>query len=133
MKSDLKFNNEKAKKNYYPKGWTIRKNSSLAAYHRDKIHVYFSICGGGVIRAFNDVKLVFEEEGIVIRDKKMIWNTKGYKKSRNIYLNKNLLGFVDDFHIAKYAFPSFLSRTILRILCINPSLKIAEILMIGTD
>ena len=53
----------------------------------------------------------------------MIWNTKGYKKSRNIYLNTKVLGFVDDFHMAKYAFPSFLSRTILRILCINPLLS----------
>ena len=123
LKSDLKFKNEKLKENYYPEGWTIRKNSSLAAYHNDKIHAYFSISGGGVIRVFNNLNLIFEEEGIVIRDKKMIWNTKGYKKSRNIYLNTKVLGFVGELHIAKYAFPNFLSRTILRILCINPLLS----------
>ncbi len=123
LKSDLNFKNEKLKMNLFPEGWTIRKCCSLAAYHKDKIHIYFSISGGGVIRIFNGIKLIFEEEGIVIKDKKTIWNTRGYKKSRNIYLNKNVLGFVGDLQIAKYAFPSFLSRTILRILCINPFLS----------
>ncbi len=123
LKSDLNFKNENLKINFFPVGWTIRKDSSLAAYHKDKIHIYFSISGGGVIRIFNGIKLIFEEEGIVIKDEKTIWNTRGYNKSRNIYLNKNVLGFEGDFQIAKYAFPSFLSRTILRILCINPFLS----------
>ena len=111
------------KKEYYPQGWTIKKESSIVSYHNGKTHIYISVAGGGVIRVFNDHKLIFKEEGIVFKKNKLVWHTKGYKIPRNIYLKDKILLFKGDLHQAKYSFPSFLSRLVLRILCINKFLS----------
>ena len=115
------FDYEKVKltKDYYPAGWTIKKSSSLVAYHSKNIHIYISVAGGGVIRIFNNSDLIFEEKGLLLKKKDRIWNTRGYRIPRKILHNKNILSFEGDLHKARYSFPGFLSRTILRILCIN--------------
>ncbi len=126
--SNLLFNKFKSKfistkKEYFQKGWNITKKSSLVSYHSNKVHIYISVAGGGVIRVFENKKLIFEEKGVILLKNKKVWNTKGYKIPRNISLDKKIISFEGDFHEAKYSFPSFLSRLILRILCINQTLS----------
>ena len=99
----------------YPAGWTIREDSAIAAYHAGRIHVYFSIAGGGAVRLFDGRKLLCEDIGINIVEADKNWGSAGYSLSRPILHTGDGTGFETAMGKATFFYPGFLSRLILRL------------------
>lgn len=98
----------------FPLGWTIRRGCALAAFHQGTLHIYFSVAGGGAVRVFLGRELVVDDLGVyaISGDDKLI---AGYHSSRPIECDGNSVTMRTTLGRATFFYPSFLSRTILRI------------------
>ncbi len=105
---------------FYPQGWTLRKDSLLASYHKNNIHIFFSAAGGGSIYLYQERHQIGSEFSVTIKDYNKSWTTNGYDTKRKIKLTNNSLLFSTSLTKANYYFPGFLSRLALRLGCVFP-------------
>lgn len=99
----------------YPQGWTIRRDSLVAAFHRDDLHVYFAPAGGGAVRVYRGATLVAEDIGVSLRDASGHWGSVGYDTDRPLEEQDGGLEMRSALRPAAFFYPSFLARLILRL------------------
>lgn len=101
-----------------PPGWTVRTHSLIAAWHDGDRHLHFAPAGGGVLRAFDGVELVFEDRGLSLSDASGNWGSVGYDPSRKVTTEAEGLAMASALRPAAFFYPSFLARLILRLGCV---------------
>jgi hypothetical protein len=107
----------------FPRGWTLRTQSAIAAYHDDTMHVYFSIAGGGAVRVYSDRELVYEDLGIDVVAPDAVRGSAGYLLARPVERIAGGIRFMTGMGTADFFYPGFLSRLVLRIGSTTPQLS----------
>jgi hypothetical protein len=100
-----------------PRGWTFHRAACVGAFHGDRWHVYFNPAGGGGIRVFAGERLVYEDLGYRIEIGSEQFGTASYDPQRVIEQLPNGYSVRCHFAKAKFFFPGFLSRLVLRVAC----------------
>lgn len=107
----------------FPRGWTIRTESAIAAYHDDNLHVYVSIAGGGPIRVYAGRDLVCEDIGVDVVEKGVLRGSAGYLLARPIEQISGGVSFKTGMGKSDFFYPGFFSRLILRVGSTTPLLS----------
>lgn len=102
---------------FFKFGWKVFNDSKLSTYKSKNLNIFFSAAGGGVMRAFDSKKLIFEDLGYYIKFKDKKYCHNGYDRFRSIKYKKNGISFVTNFGLTRFFFPTFVSKIILRIIC----------------
>jgi hypothetical protein len=105
----------------YPPGWTIHRAAGLAAYHSHDLHVYAPIAGGAVTRIYRGERLILEDLGLHLRVRDKCFAVRSYDAGRPLSLAGNGIATSVAFGEARYLFPSFLQRLILRAGSMTPA------------
>lgn len=102
----------------YPKGWTVRGDTALAAYHDDFCHVYFAAAGGGQTLVYDARgRLLAEDRGLALHEGEGVWTTQGYGPERVVERHDDGVSCTIAMCKPSFFFPSFLERLVLRIAC----------------
>lgn len=104
----------------FPGGWTVRKESAVAACHDGTTHVYFSVAGGGAVRVFWGRELVWEDIGIDVVSPGELLGSAGYSLDRPMAQVPGGVEFKDALGKAVFFYPGFLSRLLLRLGSVTP-------------
>jgi hypothetical protein len=104
----------------YPQGWTVHPTAGLAAYHRGDLHVYVPAAGGAVTRIYRGDRLILEDLGADIREGDVAFTARTYQSGRPIAAIENGISLSVAFGRARYLFPSFLQRVVLRVGSVTP-------------
>jgi len=100
----------------YGRFWSINKECSVASYHSENLHIFCSIAGGGVIRIFKESELIFEDFGITVQTADQDLNSRAYDRNRKIFHDNQNLSFEGFLSKPSHFSPTFLQRTLLRII-----------------
>ena len=104
----------------FSEGWTWRKDSLIATFHKNDTHVYFLPAGGGLVRVFDGNKIISEIYSPYLqKNNKQSWVSNGYNSSRAVM--PIVGGYVMESALIcpNFFYPSFFSRLILRFGCIT--------------
>ena len=104
----------------YPQGWTVHPAAGLAAYHRSDLHVYVPAAGGAVTRIYRGHRLILEDLGLDIREGGVAFTARTYETGRPIEEIESGISLSVAFGQARYVFPSFLQRLVLRVGSVTP-------------
>lgn len=102
---------------FFKLGWRVFNESKLSTYKSKNLNIFFSAAGGGVLRAYDSEKLIFEDSGYYIKCKNKNYCHNGYDRYRSIKFSKTGISFITNFGTTKFFFPTFISKVILRLIC----------------
>jgi hypothetical protein len=99
----------------YPAGWTFREQAKIAAYHDDKLHVFFNLVSDGSVRCYVEHDLALDDRGPMIGVQAKFHGALGYNTERAIQSVEG--GYEVSIPLAEthYFFPSFVLRLLLRL------------------
>ncbi len=118
----LKFNNSK-KSLSIQNGWKIFMEAKVCRYYSKNTNIFFSAAGGGMTKIYLKKKLILEDQGYNFKYKNKNYSHNGYDRNRYLKINEENIEFLTNFGEAKYYNFNFLSKIILRIVCLIPYLS----------
>ena len=95
--------------------WFVNKECAVASYHDGDVRVFYSIAGGGVVRIFQGLELIFEDFGIKLDVNSQAFHSRSYDCKRKIIYDDHSCFFEGFLSEPSYFSPSFLQRICLRI------------------
>jgi hypothetical protein len=99
----------------YPQGWTVHPSAAVAAHHRGDCHVYVPFAGGAVTRVYQGADIKLDDLGLDALKDGTAFTSLSYSGSRTAEFSDSTVSVVFDVGRAKYFFPGFAMRLLLRL------------------
>ena len=104
----------------YPTGWTHKRLACVSAYHDDHLHLFVAPSGGGTVKCYVGDRPAVVDEGVDITVDGRTFTSRSYDAGRPLVETKEGLRITISLAEARFFYPSFLLRLILRLGSTNP-------------
>lgn len=99
----------------YPQGWTLHPAAGVAAYHSNRLAVFFPYAGGAVTRVYFGGRRLLEDRGLSGHHHDTSLTSLTYNAERASLIVSNSISARFELARAGYFYPGFLQRLVLRL------------------